>query len=251
MPGRPLPSVPNIFASEGSGIPNNIPLLDADFASLCSFFSDSSIGYVNYGFDTGAANAYVVTLAAAPSAYIIGMTIALRVANTNTGPSNINVNSLGNVQIFNPAGIGLSGGELQASSVVILVYTSPGFIICGPCPLSARLTGLTSNASLTVYGYTSISLYLQYTGGPSTVTILNGLSTGVPIQIVVANNSGANLSFSLGINNSSGVTVPTINYVLSGQSLGAAFTNNVVLGNNTAKVIHGSLNAPLSATFSH
>src|SRR5271156_2729519 len=116
MAGRPLSAVPNIFASEGAGTPNNVPLLDADFSTLVSFNNDSAIGYNNYAVDTGTANNYVVTLTAAPSAYLPGMTLTMLPSNANTGSSVINVNSLGSVAILHSDATALTGGEINLNS---------------------------------------------------------------------------------------------------------------------------------------
>lgn len=86
-----------------------------------------------YAADTGAANAYVVTLSPAPASYTDGMYVAFVAGHTNTTASTINVNSLGVKNIVSNAGGGvpLSGGEIQANGSYILQYNIgvPGFVL--------------------------------------------------------------------------------------------------------------------------
>jgi|SRR6516225_474968 hypothetical protein len=131
MAGRPHTAVPTAFASQGAGVPNNIPMLDANFADILSFYNDSAIGWNNYSVDTGTANNYVTALTPPPSAYIAGMWLSVQIANTNTGTANINVSSLGLVPIVTPDGNPLTGGELQANYVVSMIYDGTSFRIAG------------------------------------------------------------------------------------------------------------------------
>jgi len=126
---RPLSAVPTNFSAQGTGTLNNIAQLDGDFAAVLSFYNDSAIGWVNYGTDTGSVNSLVVTLAAAPSAYVTGMTLVVKVANTNTAGAVINVNSLGSTSILTPAGAALSRNMLLAGYVTTLVYNGASFVL--------------------------------------------------------------------------------------------------------------------------
>lgn len=92
-------------------------------------------GTINYaGADTGSINAYLVSLAYSPVSYASGLFVRFSPANTNTGASTINVNSIGAVAIRNYAGGALSGGELVSGAIVDLVYdaTNSYFRIINP-----------------------------------------------------------------------------------------------------------------------
>jgi hypothetical protein len=84
---------------------------------------------IDYAADTGAANAYVVTLAPVPTAYVVGMTIDLVAANVNTGASTINVNGLGTKQILDATGAALAAGAIPAGRPVTLKYDGTSFRI--------------------------------------------------------------------------------------------------------------------------
>ncbi len=79
---------------------------------------------VNYALDTGAANACVVNLTPAATAYTDGMKIRAKIAATNTGASTINVNGLGTKAIVGGAHAALAGGELLATGYAEFEYNS-------------------------------------------------------------------------------------------------------------------------------
>jgi hypothetical protein len=82
----------------------------------------SQSGVWNYKADTGTANALAVTFAPAPTAYTGGLVVRTRVAATNTGPSVINVNGLGNKSILRWDGTALLQGDLTANGDVEMFY---------------------------------------------------------------------------------------------------------------------------------
>jgi len=71
----------------------------------------------NYAVDTGSANAYLAALTPALTAYTPGMPVRVKIANTNTGPSTLNVNGVSAAAIQLRSGAPLAGGELRAGSV--------------------------------------------------------------------------------------------------------------------------------------
>lgn len=98
------------FVGDGSGL-INLPIL------------------VTYGPETGAANAYVVTLTPAATAYTAGMAIKFMAINTNTGASTINVNTLGVKAIKMEDGSDPASGVIMAGAVVSVVYNGTNFQI--------------------------------------------------------------------------------------------------------------------------
>ena len=80
-----------------------------------------------YGADTGSANAYVVTLSPVPSSYTAGMRVIMKAANSNTGASTINVNSLGVKSIKKNVSEALGLGDIIADEIVELLYDGTNF----------------------------------------------------------------------------------------------------------------------------
>ena len=82
---------------------------------------------VGYAIDGGSANAYAVTLSPAPTAYVAGMTIRFLAANTNTGPSTLNVNGLGVRAIVSASGDALGSSAIIAGMIVTATYNGTNF----------------------------------------------------------------------------------------------------------------------------
>lgn len=86
--------------------------------------------------ETGAANAYVVTLSPAPGSYANGLRIVMEIGagNTNTGACTVNVNSLGARAIKLQNGNSPAAGDLAAGDIHTLVYesTSQTFYLHSP-----------------------------------------------------------------------------------------------------------------------
>ena len=86
---------------------------------------------VPYGVATGLADTYAVTLNPAPSAYVDGMAVAVKINVDNTGASTINVNSLGAKPIKKPNGNDVSAGNLKVGSIYSMRYNGTNFILQG------------------------------------------------------------------------------------------------------------------------
>lgn len=110
-----------VFAPPGSDDPPTAPIWTVDdlvSAQLITLYG---------GVDTGIANAYVLIFTANFTAYTDGIVIYWIPANTNTGPSTINVNGLGPVPIVNPDGTPLYLGELVAGQFSAIIYSGGSF----------------------------------------------------------------------------------------------------------------------------
>jgi hypothetical protein len=75
----------------------------------------------NYVLDTGAANAYVVAISPAISAYANGMTVRFRFTHTNTGASTLNAGA-GVVPLVNDLGNALVAGDAPNGGVCTAIY---------------------------------------------------------------------------------------------------------------------------------
>jgi len=84
-------------------------------------------GALDYAADTGSANACAIALVPVLSAYIVGMPVWFKSANTNTGAATLNINSLGAVQIKKNGNKDLVAGDLLAGMIVGVVYDGTNF----------------------------------------------------------------------------------------------------------------------------
>ena len=85
-----------------------------------------------YGADTGAANAYAITLTPAPTAYAKGQTFLFLAANANTGASTLDVNGLGTKTIKTISGADLSANAIVANKIYTVTYDGTNFQIFQP-----------------------------------------------------------------------------------------------------------------------
>lgn len=82
-------------------------------------------GISSYAVDTGAANAYVISIAPATLvAYTDGMTLLFKASNANTGASTINLNSLGLRSIVRPDGTSLVADDIVAGQICQISYNA-------------------------------------------------------------------------------------------------------------------------------
>lgn len=96
-------------------------------ADLLALSKSVQNGSYSYAADSGGSDAYAITLAPVPTAYVAGMTIAFKANTANQGAATLNVNSLGakTIKKFNDKD--LSDGDIKAGSVVIVVYDGTNF----------------------------------------------------------------------------------------------------------------------------
>lgn len=123
------------------------------------------------GVDLGISNAYVLTFTANFTAYADGIVIYWIPANTNTGPSTINVNGLGPVSILNANGSSLSVGQIVANQVAGIIYRGGSFTLFTPqvgVPTRIFKTVGTARASTIVL---TADPHLVFPGGSGTFAV--------------------------------------------------------------------------------
>ena len=144
--------------------------------------SESNIknGLINYGTDSGAADAYVVTMPYTPTAYTDGMLVAFKAGNANTGACTVNVDSLGAKSIKRQDGSAPIAGDIAANKIVELRYnsTSGYFEIQGSigATAGAGTMSLQNSNAVAITGGTASGLTIS----SSTLTspIINGTLSG-------------------------------------------------------------------------
>lgn len=110
------------FGGLSSPIPTSY--LDDNFGNVGDALADLNT-FGNYLLDTGAVNAYVVTLAAGLSGALTnGLQIQVKIANENTDVSTLNYNGTGAKSIKNLDGTGVVPGQLPSGAIVNFVYSS-------------------------------------------------------------------------------------------------------------------------------
>lgn len=104
----------------------------------------------NFANDTsGSANTITASLTPAPLGYTKGMPVTISIANTNTGPTNINLNGLGNVPVIYK-GAALSGGEVVATQNSIFTHDGTSFELNSPSGTTTSPLFSTGDVKLTL-----------------------------------------------------------------------------------------------------
>jgi len=125
----------NCLTKDGQNVPTaNLPMsgfIHTGVGNASARNNYPSLGQVQDGSfvavaDTGSANTYVLTLSPAITAYATNMVVWLRPANTNTGASTVNINSVGAKNILIGA-TALTAGQLTAGRSYALQYDGTSF----------------------------------------------------------------------------------------------------------------------------
>jgi hypothetical protein len=104
---------------------------------------DNMNDYLNYVTDTGAANAYVVTLDPVPVTY--PLMLQMKAANANTGACTINPNGLGAKAIKKNVSEDLEAGAIKAGGVYYLVYDGTNYQLITRYNLEELVNNSTAN----------------------------------------------------------------------------------------------------------
>ena len=130
---------------------------DADLSQLAKAIQS---GQLNFKHDTGTANAYAALMTPSPGSYFEGLGVILKIANSNTGASVLNLNSLGNKPIVRSDGVTpLSQGDLTVNGFVLFLYDGTSFRIVWT--QSAATTG----AGIPIYLTAPRDYYINGTTG--------------------------------------------------------------------------------------
>jgi hypothetical protein len=173
------------------------------------------------------ANTVTASLTPVPIAYLTGMSIFISIANTNTGASTININSLGSKNIVYSNGNALVGGELYAGQIAELVFNGTSFELRNPANLSLiqiyniNPIILTSTSSSTYTPSSNVQfIRVKMVGGGGGSGYVKGTSNGYGVStggtsggylefMMTAAEIGSSLSYQCGGGGSGGVSPST------------------------------------------
>ena len=234
-------TISNTFATQAGPIP--LSQLDTNYSQLVTAFNTLGNFFNYYADSSGSANALVVTVSSPQLvSYAAGLTLFVKVANTNTGASTINVNALGAKSITTPAIGALSAGDLIAGAVVQLTYDGTQFQL-GSVGSFIALRATT----LAVSGATTLSSNVTISGGtsitPSSGTALT-LSPPSGQLAILVNDTAAGGIRCVNSGNTSGFDVG----LLGGTSVADAYLYNrniasgsLILGTKNSSRVNISL----------
>jgi len=165
-------TISNTFATQAGPIP--LSQLDTNYSQLVTAFNTLG-NFANYYADSsGSANALVVTVSSPQLvSYAAGLTLFVKVANTNTGASTISVNALGAKSITTPSIGALSAGDLIAGAVVQLTYDGTQFQLGAVGSFTAlRATTLAVSGATTLSS--NVTIAAPASGTALTISAVSG-----------------------------------------------------------------------------
>jgi hypothetical protein len=119
----------------------------------------------------GTANALTISVGGPPTAYVAGQRFAFIVASNNTGSATLAVNGLGAKSIRRPDGSTLASGDLQAGTLVGVIYDGTNLRL---------VTRLVLDATETVVGIIRRATNAEATAGT------NNTAAMTPLRVVEA-----------------------------------------------------------------
>lgn len=144
-----------------------------------------------YGIDTSiTANTITANLIPVPGNYVEGMAFYIKIANTNTGSSVINLNGLGNKTIKNDDGSNLSPGNLRAGQIAMLSFDGTNVQLKNPLPSKISASHVTVRQTVLTGSVDSngVANFLSAGSGLS----VNLAATTVPLNVAFASGFNSN-----------------------------------------------------------
>lgn len=140
--------LPRFTTADATALNNIFIAVEAAFGKLPSA-TELSQGARNFSIATGTANTYAVTVPFQLTAYNPGLSVNALIMIANTGPSTLNVNSLGQVTIKRADGAALQNGDLRASSINNFVFDGTAFRLTSFHGASETITAANASTSTT------------------------------------------------------------------------------------------------------
>ena len=138
--------IPNTVA-RSADLKGEFEAIETGLATLPTA-TELKLGTAQYGTEAGAANAYVVTLPYTPAAYVAGMVVNFRAANTNTGASTVNINAVGSRSIKRTDGTALQANDVVSGAMSTIVYNGTDFILTNGLPGAQAAAAASAAAAL-------------------------------------------------------------------------------------------------------
>lgn len=241
-------------------------LLTTDKTSLVNATNSHVTDYIQhpaYATATGTANVYEVTLTPAPTAYVDGMGVIVKINVENTGASTINANLLGAVPIKKPNGNDLGSGNLKVGSVYSLRYNGINFILqgeggeYGTATSSDVLTGKTiGTENGIVSGTMPDNGTLSYTPSASLQSIPAGHTSGGSVAAVTVDASkvltGTTIAGTAGTmpNKGAKTFIPSASTQSDAAGYYSSVTVNAVSNLSAGNIKDGAIVGGVTGTFS-
>jgi len=180
MPSTGL-TVSNVFGNESGNQPAT--QIDTNFAQLFAAYN-ALTSVANYFVDGGAVNAIAVTV---PTplvvALVAGTALQVKVANSNTGATTINVNGLGaNNVVYPGTAAALSSGQLVAGGIYSFMFDGTNWQYLGSQASGGGTQLVTGSTTITLSGMSST------TQGTLNYAVIGGAHVTLEVNSATAAN---------------------------------------------------------------
>jgi hypothetical protein len=142
--------------------------------------------------DTGTANAYVIALSPAITAYAAGQAITFKAANASTTASTLNVNTLGTKVLKKKNDQDIASGDIEASQIITAVYDGTSFQVTSQLGSEASAGGSNTQVQYNSSGSLAGDADLTFDGTNLTVANPLYLPDGAVATPSLANTGDAN-----------------------------------------------------------
>ena len=170
-------------------------------------------GSTNYASDTGAANAYVVSIDSSITSYTAGLLVLMKATNANTGASTVNANSIGVANIKKNGTTDLAANDIVANGLYLLVHDGTNFqLVGGAGGGSAYPTGFRGTATPVYSSTTQFTVaHIRDRDSTDASNITKAGSTTVDVSTTDLNGiaQSANLTGTIVVNSGSAAITGT------------------------------------------
>jgi hypothetical protein len=142
--------------------------------------------------DTGTANAYVIALSPAITAYAAGQAITFKAANASTTASTLNVNTLGTKALKKKNDQDIASGDIEASQIVTAVYDGTSFQVTSQLGSEASAGGSNTQVQYNSSGSLAGSAHFTFDGTSATVANALFLPDGSTSAPALSNTGDTN-----------------------------------------------------------
>jgi hypothetical protein len=157
--------------------------------------------------DTGTANAYVIALSPAITAYAAGQAITFKAANASTTASTLNVNTLGTKALKKKNDQDIASGDIEASQIITAVYDGTSFQVTSQLGSEVSAGGSNTQVQYNSSGSLAGDGDLTFDGTNLTVANPLYLPDGAVATPAIANTGDLNSGIYFPAADTVGVTV--------------------------------------------
>jgi len=185
--------------------------------------------------DTGTANAYVIALSPAITAYAAGQAITFKAANASTTASTLNVNTLGTKVLKKKNDQDIASGDIEASQIVTAVYDGTSFQVTSQLGSEASAGGSDTQVQYNSSGSLAGSANFTFDGTSATVANALFLPDGTASAPALSNTGDTNTGIAF-------IAADTVGVVTGGTEQ-FRFGSNPIPGGSKNLVINGGMTA--------